>query len=720
MKYFVFLVCFPSAIVLGQTNPWVQSNGPTGAFVTSLLADSGGYLFAGTTQGGIFLSSDDGYSWHQRNIGMANLSVTDLSSATDHVLFAATESGLFKTINHGEVWYRVDTWSTWTYLYKVWVTRDRTVLAGSSHGLYRSTDAGTTWKHVDSLPDLEIHAFAENENCLYAGLVSGYPFSEGGVYKSTDDGISWVLASQQFSVWSLVCTPNGKVYAGTANGKLYRSTDSGEHWARSDSGLPSSYIRALFVDSSNRLFVGTGHVAASPGFGIFTSSDDGSTWHPRNNGLPNPYVQSIVQSHRGAIAIGTGGNGVYLSSNSGELWLERNSGLVGTTVYSLGVGPGGNVFAGTGNYVSGPYNGSGLFQSTDNGLNWSACSGLASSWIHSIGFDQTGRVYVGTADGISFSTNSGRTWIQSTLDSVRVNAIATIEPRTILAGSYAGIHRSTNAGETWNAADSGLTELSVNCLVTSPLNRFTYAGTGHINGSIAGRIFRSTNGGLTWDDVSGTVPNTHIYALAVDSLGNVYAGGYSSGLFMSADAGASWQSIGLPGLSVVAIATNEKNQILVSGYDTSGYGVFTTTDFGTTWSDFNSGLNGAAVFSIAFDQTGHLLGGSFRHGVFRTFRSTTRVAESRSGLMSGFSLSQNYPNPFNPNTKLNFTVPLRGMVRLTVFDVVGRQVANLLDKEVLPGQYTINWNASSLPSGAYFLRFEASDFVAVRRLILAK
>lgn len=85
-----------------------------------------------------------------------------------------------------------------------------------------------------------------------------------------------------------------------------------------------------------------------------------------------------------------------------------------------------------------------------------------------------------------------------------------------------------------------------------------------------------------------------------------------------------------------------------------------------------------------------------------------------------FSLHQNYPNPFNPSTKIKFAVQKQSPVRITVYDVMGREVENLLQRDFTPGTYELEWNASKYTSGIYFYRLTAGDFSEIKKMILLK
>jgi hypothetical protein len=85
-----------------------------------------------------------------------------------------------------------------------------------------------------------------------------------------------------------------------------------------------------------------------------------------------------------------------------------------------------------------------------------------------------------------------------------------------------------------------------------------------------------------------------------------------------------------------------------------------------------------------------------------------------------YSLSQNYPNPFNPTTTINYSIQSAGLVILTVYDMLGIEVASLVNERKEPGNYSVIFNAASLPSGIYFYQLQTANFVATKKLILLK
>ncbi|MGE5314190.1 MAG: T9SS type A sorting domain-containing protein [Acidobacteriota bacterium] len=92
-----------------------------------------------------------------------------------------------------------------------------------------------------------------------------------------------------------------------------------------------------------------------------------------------------------------------------------------------------------------------------------------------------------------------------------------------------------------------------------------------------------------------------------------------------------------------------------------------------------------------------------------------------SGIMpASYTVGQNYPNPFNPSTTVKFTLSSTQFVSLKVFDILGKEVATLVQNIMHPGTYTVTWNARTSPSGIYFYQFRAGSYVETRRMMLLK
>ena len=96
------------------------------------------------------------------------------------------------------------------------------------------------------------------------------------------------------------------------------------------------------------------------------------------------------------------------------------------------------------------------------------------------------------------------------------------------------------------------------------------------------------------------------------------------------------------------------------------------------------------------------------------------IGNSNMGIPNTFKLSQNYPNPFNPTTKIEYALPKNGLVSLKIYDVLGREVRNLVNETKVAGYYSVDFNASDLSSGVYFYKLEANGFSDIKKMMLIK
>jgi hypothetical protein len=102
------------------------------------------------------------------------------------------------------------------------------------------------------------------------------------------------------------------------------------------------------------------------------------------------------------------------------------------------------------------------------------------------------------------------------------------------------------------------------------------------------------------------------------------------------------------------------------------------------------------------------------------FADITDVEKTNETIPNEYALTQNFPNPFNPTTQINYSIPKSSFVSLKVFNELGQEIATLYSGEQVAGNYTVTFDASKLSSGVYFYRFQANDFLSVKKMILIK
>ena len=177
------------------------------------------------------------------------------------------------------------------------------------------------------------------------------------------------------------------------------------------------------------------------------------------------------------------------------------------------------------------------------------------------------------------------------------------------------------------------------------------------------------------------------------------------------------QTNGPGGGIVFAFAVRDTN--LFAG--TYGGGVFMSANNGTSWTEVNYGLGNTQVSSLTVSDT-NLFAGTYSSNVWRSPLSEmiTSVEGSSIGLPIGFAISQNYPNPFNPSTMISYSIPRNSFVHLKVFDILGNDVAELVNEQKPAGSYEVKFDGASLPSGVYFYQLTAGEFIQTKKMILLK
>lgn len=216
--------------------------------------------------------------------------------------------------------------------------------------------------------------------------------------------------------------------------------------------------------------------------------------------------------------------------------------------------------------------------------------------------------------------------------------------------------------------------------------------------------------------------STEYYTVKFNPQGNYQWGQTYSSSIEGIDRG--WQ-----------IVVDDFSNVYVTGLSK---GKFTQTDFATIkysstgvqlWAARYSGDNQSESFasSIIIDKPGYVyvsgyskISDIYNKAVTIKYSQTTGVVNTSSLVPSKYLLEQNYPNPFNPSTKINFSLPKSSFVTLKVFDLSGKEVSNLVNRNLSAGTYEADFNAANLTSGIYFYRLETDNFSETRKMMLVK
>jgi len=377
------------------------------------------------------------------------------------------------------------------------------------------------------------------------------------------------------------------------------------------------------------------------------------------------------------------------------------AGLDSLNVEALAINSSGYIFAGVWTASS-----RGVYRSTDSGNNWTQ-TGLTNYSVRDIAINSSGQVFAGTYAGVFRSTRNGNSWIQL-LGSPSARRLAINSNRHIFAATDTGIFRSTDNGDSWTPLGGSQ---HVSGLIAINTNGEIFAGS---DGS---GLYRSTDNGNNWTRLS-SAPGP--MSLAMNSNGHIFLGNYDSRrVHRSTDNGDSWTELS-DSPNAYALAINSAGHIFAGARGgPSGSGIYRSTDDGDSWT--NTGLTQIPCGPphIAINSFGYVYVGTCI-GVFRSVMSTTSVREVHRELPEEFALEQNYPNPFNPSTNVRFQIADLGLASLRIYDVLGREIATLVNEELKPGSYEVTWDASGRASGVYFYRLQTENYVDTKKLMLVR
>ena len=355
-------------------------------------------------------------------------------------------------------------------------------------------------------------------------------------------------------------------------------------------------------------------------------------------------------------------------------------------------------------------------KTTNGGYNWSSLSGGNLTGIFFIN-NLTGWV-VGYPGYIGKTTNGSSFTQQSTGIQDRLNEVFFLNENTgwVVGGDFSNevIFKTTNGGTNWFSQTSGTANKLFSVYFINENTGWT------VGGPSSPKILKTTNGGTNWISQSTTGITTPLYSVMFANENTGWAvAGYLGGetVIKTTNGGTNWfnQSSGdtrylrdcyvIDSLRAVAVGQGGK--------------IITTTNGGNIWDVINTGSS-VELWAVDFpsDSVGYAIGSNI---VLKTTNGgLTFYTENSNNTSDKFELEQNYPNPFNQSSIIKFQCPMNGMVELKIYDLLGKEVAVLLNEKLQPGTYQVQFNAENLTSGIYYYRLKTDSFSETKKLILLK
>lgn len=687
-------------------------------------------------------------------------------------------TGIYKSINGGSNWQFMGLPESY-YIGRIVINPQNSqqiftavtgLLFGKNpeRGIYRSNDGGQSWQRVlfvsDSTAAIDVVIDPATPNTVYAAMWERirYPYERraggvtSGVYKSTNSGDSWTLLSNGLPAPSATIGRIGLAVAPTNTNVLYaiyadhpgyfygifKTTNGGNSWLQVNDGSLSSmyssfgwYFGNIYVDPNNE------NIVYALGLSMYKSTTGGSSWSGIAYG-------THVDHH--AIWIDPNNTQRIIIGNDGGIFLSQNGGSSFSKVLDLPIT---QFYAATVDYN----NPERLYGGTQDNGTLRTLSGQINGWEEIYGGDgfyvivdpnNSNTIYAESQyGGLGKSTNGGNSFFPATTginSSDRTNWMTPVvmDPNNsniLYYGTYR-IYKTTNAAGSWSPISNdlsngpytgGLSFGTVTTIAVAPSNSAViYAGTDD------GNVWITTNGGTNWNLISSQLPVHWVTSISLDpldaNLAIVSYSGYKMNqyighVFRTIDGGQNWEDISsnLPEAPVNKIIIDpDYTQVY---YAASDVGVFFTADSGFSWNMLGENLPSAVVMDLVFHQPTRMLVAA-THGRSMFKIDVSDLLEINLNPVSSpkdFALISTYPNPFNSEITIKFNLNKSHSVKVAIFDILGRQIKILNNKNLSPAEYLVKWdgkdnNNNIVASGTYLVQIKTGNHQVTKAITFVK
>jgi photosystem II stability/assembly factor-like uncharacterized protein len=680
-------------------------------------ADTG---FVSGANGTLLKTTDGGTTWNPVTTPVTNAIYAVCAQAPDNLFIGTVSTGatqrLSRSTDYGATWVEITPAGLAQTIWDINFINTTIGWVATQNGgrVYYTTDAGATWGNT-VVNGLIVPNTVKFKDALTGFVVNN---NNGDVYKTTDGGLTWAASGTAGEPLYAVDVSNSTVYAVGRSGSTWKSTDEGNNYFAAFDAVTVGQVRYIRFVNSTTGYASTGSTTTTDSLGyLLKTTNAGMTWTDVGYNFKH-LVYSFALASSNVWYIGRGRNAIFKTTDGGATFVEQAQPITSATAhfYDIGFVDENNGYASTST--------GGIIKTTDGGTTWeNANSPFGTTAVYAINVFSANKVLaVGGSAKAFMTTDGGATW-----EAVTTNIPGNFFTTRFLNDNYgiiAGFNspnpvaaKTTDGGTTWTPLNFPV-EFDGNSLWAIGYRDENYIWLGGINGS----IYFTTDGGTSWTS-SKPVSGNAMYSISIVNNDMWISGGNGTILkgysdpnipveLVSFNASVNGKDINLVWKTATELNNSGfevERRYANAGWEKIGFvaGKGTTTEishYSYTDTPAKTGVIQYRLKQVDYD-------GTFEYSQIVEVDLTAPVK---------FALSQNYPNPFNPATSIKYSLAAKSKVELKVYNILGKEVALLVNETQDAGNYEVQFNAEKLSSGIYIYELNAGAFSAKKKMMLVK
>ena len=674
-------------------NPIPQGNPVVGIHFSS--PDSGWFIAKE-----LYKTEDGGQTWqlseNSPSIKLINMFFLNSSDA----FIMDNQDNIARTRDGGESWEIFSTNSPVGLNDMHFVNRDTGFAVGSWGTIMWTFDGGESWIQVHS--DSSTHLLSLHFATDNVGYAVGF---SGSVFKTINGGTFWISIEtgvDEILQGVFFATPEIGWVVGHKE-TLLKTVDGGETWESQSNAAMSkvNFFEVVFKDSL------IGYAAGSEGR-IFSTRNGGEEWIKEDIDVGRFiwFLSLSLYDEDGLVAAGSAGLIMKKDSISGDV-SKLSIGTSAINFQSIDILEDNTIFVGG---LGEPD--ANLYKSTDLGVSWEPIPLPNDSWVFQVTHDPAGNVYVPGNRGKYYrSSDIGETW-ESYEAPVQFWGLdfPSVDTGFGFHGQVNQIYKTINAGMSWELIFEDPTIFGIIDM------KFLNTTQGIAVGS-NGFIATTNDGGETWERrVSGAVNDVNKVKYYTNEF--LYAAGSWGTFLKSLDGGETWEVIDT-GFEYRHASVHFSHPD--TGWIGGDFGqIHKTYDGGTTWLEEEKLSFGLQLSVIGVKQRYVIFASGGGNIITNMPYSVVSVTDEGEYEPLKTPILRNYPNPFNPVTIIEYSVEQQSHVTLKVYNILGQEIAIIVDRELSPGNYSTILNASNWTSGIYISNITITELNTKKEIILSR